>query len=108
MHATQSKLLAAVTSEAKTGETPSYKFVVNSTIVQHVVPNSQVHRSTGAGSPDGPAAAAGEKKSQAGRRGMYSSTAGYWNEKTDGMWSFKYQGEHLGLDVVLMVVWVHV
>jgi len=42
-----------------------------------------------------------------GRRGMHSATGAYWNEKTDGMWSFKYEGgENKGLDVVISVIWV--
>jgi hypothetical protein len=39
---------------------------------------------------------------------MHSATGGYWNEKTDGMWSFKWDGEGKGLDVVLMVIWIAV
>lgn len=44
-----------------------------------------------------------------GRRGMHSATGAYWNEKTDGMWSFKYEGgESKGLDVVISIVWIAV
>ncbi|KAL1854036.1 hypothetical protein VTK73DRAFT_8816 [Phialemonium thermophilum] len=96
------KILKAVTSEATPqGATPAYKFAINSTIVQHVVPNSQLNRAVPAasGSEDG-------KKTQAGRRGMHSATAGYWNEKTDGMWSFKFDGGDRGLDVVIMLIWI--
>jgi hypothetical protein len=48
------------------------------------------------------------KKGQAGRRGMHSATGGFWNEKTDGMWSFKFDGENKGLDVVIMLIWIAV
>jgi len=42
-----------------------------------------------------------------GRRGLHSATGAFWNEKTDGMWSFKYEaGENKGLDVVISVIWV--
>lgn len=115
----QQKMLKAVMSEAtpQGATTPAYKFAVNSTIVQHVVPTSQLNKatststSTGTG-PEGEstsseaAAPAASKKGQAGRRGMHSATAGYWNEKTDGMWSFKYDGEAKGLDVVIMLIWI--
>jgi hypothetical protein len=104
-------VIAEATPEGST--TTPYKFAINSTIVQHVVPNSQVHKSTGTSTAtdadsEAPKSSATEKKGQAGRRGMHSSTGGYWNEKTDGMWSYKFEGENLGLDVVLMVIWVSV
>lgn len=107
-------MLKAVMSEATPqGAAPSYKLAINSTIVQHVVPNSQLNRSTGTSSgageeaEDGKSATTTEKnKGQAGRRGMHSATGGYWNEKTDGMWSFKYSGEDKGLDVVIMLIWI--
>lgn len=44
-----------------------------------------------------------------GRRGMHSATGAYWNEETDGMWSFKWEGgEGRGMDVVVSVIWVAV
>jgi hypothetical protein len=44
-------------------------------------------------------------KPHVGRRGMHSATGAYWNDKTDGMWSFKYEGgENKGLDVVISVI----
>ena len=45
-------------------------------------------------------------ESTAGRRGMHSATGAYWNNEKDGMWSYKYEGEAKGLDVVVSVVWV--
>jgi hypothetical protein len=100
-------MLKAVMSEAtpEGAAAPAYKFAINSTIVQHVVPTSQLNK------PATPAAAEQEgasKKGPAGRRGMHSATGGYWNEKTDGMWSFKWDGEAKGLDVVLMLIWIAV
>lgn len=48
-------------------------------------------------------------KPHVGRRGMHSATGAYWNEKTDGMWSFKYEGgESKGLDVVISVIWISI
>jgi hypothetical protein len=100
--APQDNMLKALIQESTTSSsTPSYKFAVNSTIVQHVVPNSQVGKSGGSDDKS----ASGDK-GLAGRRGMHSAMRAYWNEKTDGMWSFKYDGENKGLDVVVMVIWV--
>lgn len=46
-------------------------------------------------------------KPHVGRRGMHSATGAYWNDKTDGMWSFKFEGgEEKGLDVVISVIWI--
>lgn len=109
-------MLKAVMAEATPQGTasPTYKFAINSTIVQHVVPTSQLSKSTGTSTS--PAAEEGSsssapapaKKGQAGRRGMHSATGGFWNEKTDGMWSFKFDGEDKGLDVVVMLIWIAV
>ena len=98
-------MLKAVMSEAtpQGASAPAYKFAINSTIVQHVVPTSQLNKPASQSTEEGAA-----KKGQAGRRGMHSATGGYWNEKTDGMWSFKWDGEAKGLDVVLMVIWIAV
>jgi len=112
-------MLKAVMSEAtpQGASVPTYKFAINSTIVQHVVPTSQLNKSastsTGTTSTDAEGASSTTmtekpKKTQAGRRGMHSATGGYWNEKTDGMWSFKYDGEAKGLDVVVMLIWIAV
>lgn len=102
-------IISETTPEGAKG--PEYKFAINSTIVQHVVPNSQLNKSPAPApaTPEGASAdeTAGSKKGQAGRRGMHSATAGYWNEKTDGMWSFKFDGESKGLDVVIMLTWFH-
>jgi hypothetical protein len=52
-------------------------------------------------------ATATDGKPHVGRRGMHSATGAYWNEKTDGMWTFKYDGgESKGMDVIIMVIWV--
>lgn len=103
---------------------PAFKFAVNSTIVQHLVPTSQLNKSQGtststgtsteeskdASSPDSSATAtatATDGKPHVGRRGMHSATGAYWNEETDGMWSYKYDGgEAKGLNVVIMLIWI--
>ncbi|KAK3381300.1 Tctex-1 [Podospora didyma] len=108
------KMLKAVIAEAtqEGASSPTYKFAVNSTIVQHVVPNAQLNKSTGTSTAkaedDSLTTTPPAKKGQAGRRGMQSSTGGYWNEKTDGMWSFKYDGGDKGLDAVIMLIWIAV
>ncbi|KAL2115523.1 hypothetical protein VTJ04DRAFT_9778 [Mycothermus thermophilus] len=96
------KLLKAIIAEATpSGATaPSYKFAINSTIVQHFVPTSS-SSSTSVSAEEGTS-----KKGHGGKRGMHSATGGYWNEKTDGMWSFKWDGEGKGLDVVIMLIWI--
>ena len=89
---------------------PTYKFAINSTIVQHVVPTAQLGKSTGTSTSTGTATEEGSAppKKQAGRRGMHSATGGFWNEKTDGMWSYKFDGGDKDLDVVLMLIWIAV
>jgi len=75
--------LVTETTSAADGTNP-YKFVVNSTIIQNTA--------------GGPGSA---------KRGMNSSVGAFWNSSRDGMWSYKYdQGESLGMDVVLSVIWV--
>ncbi|KAK4447902.1 dynein light chain Tctex-type [Podospora aff. communis PSN243] len=103
------KMLKAVMSEAtpQGATNPTFKFAVNSTIIQHVVPTSQLSKSAGT-SPAPTEENSPAKKGQAGRRGMHSATGGFWNEKTDGMWSFKFDGEDKGLDVVIMLIWIAV
>ena len=104
------KMLKAVMAEATPqGSSSAYKFAINSTIVQHVVPTSQLSKSTGTSTtPVAEEGSAPAKKGQSGRRGMHSATAGFWNDKTDGMWSFKFDGEDKGFDVVLMLIWIAV
>ncbi|TDZ26890.1 Dynein light chain Tctex-type [Colletotrichum orbiculare MAFF 240422] len=57
--------------------------------------------------PQGGSAPAYNPKPHVGRRGMHSATGAYWDEKKDGMWSYKYDGgEGKGMDVVIMLIWV--
>lgn len=87
-----------------------YKFAINSTIVQHSVPTAApTYASTGTSTTDNSTATSGteKKKSATGRRGMHSATGGYWNQATDGMWSYKYEGgDDKGFDVVIMLIWI--
>ncbi|KAL2071611.1 hypothetical protein VTL71DRAFT_12846 [Oculimacula yallundae] len=116
-------LRSLISESSPTGGTPAFKYAVNSTIIQHLVPTSSLNRSkatqesavakteeddatittsdakTGATGTDG--------KPHVGRRGMHSATGAYWNGTTDGMWSFKYEGgENKGLDVVISVIYI--
>ncbi|RKU49385.1 hypothetical protein DL546_004415 [Coniochaeta pulveracea] len=102
------KILKAVTSELE-GE-QRYKFAINSTIVQHSVPTAApTYASTGTSTTDNSTAVSNteKKKAATGRRGMHSATGGYWNQATDGMWSYKYEGgDDKGFDVVIMLIWI--
>ncbi|KAK8144034.1 hypothetical protein MY1884_003851 [Beauveria asiatica] len=113
-------MLKAVISEStpQGAGAPSFKFACNSTIVQHLVPTSSLSKArAGADSKDAQqphistssetTATATDGKPHVGRRGMHSATGAYWDEKKDGMWTFKYDGgEGKGMDVVIMLIWV--
>jgi hypothetical protein len=110
-------MLKAVISEAtpQGSTSPSYKFACNSTIVQHLVPTSAANKPRGGTDTKGDEpqistsseATATDGKPHVGRRGMHSATGAYWDEKKDGMWTFKYDGgESKGLDVVVMLIWI--
>ncbi|KAI1822169.1 Tctex-1 [Xylaria intraflava] len=113
-------ILRAVISESTPAgsQAPTFKYVVNSTIVQHLVPTSALNKPKGGSDSKAEphistssdalsAATATDGKPHVGRRGMHSATQAFWNEKTDGMWSFKYDGgEGKGMDVVISVIWV--
>lgn len=116
----QSTMLRAVTRESTPSgaQGPSHKFVINSTIVQHLVPTSALNKAKGGSEAkaDEPhvttsdsAPTATDGKPHVGRRGMHSATQAYWDQKSDGLWSFKYDGgEAKGMDVVVTVIWVAV
>lgn len=118
----QNSILKSLISESSpAGGTPSFKYAVNSTIIQHLVPTSALKAKAAQESSAHPTdddakistsdvkteATSTDGKPHVGRRGMHSATGAYWNEKTDGMWSFKYEGgESKGLDVVISVIWI--
>ncbi|RYP55822.1 hypothetical protein DL769_010046 [Monosporascus sp. CRB-8-3] len=113
-------ILKAVISESTPAGTqsPAHKFVVNSTIVQHLVPTSALNKPKGGSdskadephiSTSDSHATGTDGKPHVGRRGMHSATQAYWDQKTDGLWSFKYDGgEGKGMDVVVTVIWIAV
>lgn len=38
---------------------------------------------------------------------MHSATGAYWNNETDGIWTYKWDGvDKSGCDVVISVIWV--
>ncbi|KAF2166786.1 hypothetical protein M409DRAFT_66358 [Zasmidium cellare ATCC 36951] len=89
-------ILKSLISESEAASS-KYKFVVNTTIIQHL------SDPRGVGS-DG---LSGDKK--VGRRGMHSASGAFWNNEKDGMWSYKYEGgEGKGMDIVVSVMWVAV
>jgi hypothetical protein len=105
------KVISESTPQGATS--PGYKFACNSTIVQHLVPTSSLNKARGTDAASEPhiststEATATDGKPHVGRRGMHSATGAYWDEKKDGMWSFKYDGgEGKGMDVVIMLIWV--
>jgi len=124
----QNSILRSLISESSpAGGTPAYKYAVNSTIIQHLVPTALLNKaklpiessapSTKTEETDGSISTSDMKtdatstdgKPHVGRRGMHSATGAYWNERTDGMWSFKYEGgENKGLDVVISVIWISI
>jgi hypothetical protein len=116
-------LRSLISESSPPGGQPSFKYAVNSTIIQHLVPSSSLSKprasTSSASTSTEPAEAAvttsdvkteatsTDGKPHVGRRGMHSATGAYWNEKTDGMWSYKYEGgEDKGLDVVISVIWI--
>ena len=64
----------------------SYKFSVNSTVIQ---------QESGGDVEKGP-------------RGMHSASGAFWNSEMDGQWSYKVDGEKdgRGFDIVIAVVWI--
>ena len=83
--------------------------------MQHLVPTSQLNKShgTGGASDEGAVstseATSTDGKPHVGRRGMHCAQGAFWNDKTDGMWSYKYEGGGgKGMDVVIMVVWIQI
>lgn len=122
-----STILRSLISESSpSGGTPLFKYAVNSTIIQHLVPTATLNKAKAghetssavkAEDSDARISTSGTKteatstdgKPHVGRRGMHSATGAYWNEKTDGMWSFKYEGgDSKGLDIVISVIWISI
>jgi len=71
-------LVAATTGDDAT----SYKFAVKSTIIEN-------------------SAAGGTAK-----RGMNSAVGAYWNSAKDGMWTYKYDTDKMGFEVIITVIWI--
>ncbi|KAM0797463.1 dynein light chain, cytosolic [Usnea florida] len=100
-------ILQSLISEVSTsGQQPLHKFAVTSTIIQHTTVHS---KSVGDTLPDAGSQDATGAGSAAGRRGMHSACAAYWDNEKDGMWSFKYEkAESKGFDVVLSILWISI
>ncbi len=90
----QNTILRTLIDRTSIGEAkqPAYKYITNSTIIQHQGVPSQ------AGAP-----------AAAGRRGMHSAVCAFWNTEKDGTFSFKWEGaERRGLDVVINIHWISI
>lgn len=99
---------ASSTSEAESADTksrqPRYKYIVNSTIIQHRSASESSAVTNGADNK-----VVGTVSERGGRRGMHSASGAFWDNSQDGMWSFKYDAaEAKGLDVVVGIIWVWV
>ena len=117
-------LISATTSPT---QSPAWKFVVNSVIVQHRHHDHST-TSTATSKPEGvdPAGntdsltadmaatsvtetSSSTELAKHGRRGMHAAQGAYWNVEKDGMWSYKYEAaETKGLDVVIGIVWISI
>lgn len=83
---------------------PKYKYIVNSTIIQHRSASESSAVRNGADDK-----IAGTLSERGGRRGMHSASGAFWDNSQDGMWSYKYDAaEAKGLDVVVGIIWVWV
>ncbi|PSN63843.1 Tctex-1 [Corynespora cassiicola Philippines] len=83
------EILKSLIEKTGTGEskTPAFKYIANSTIIQHL------------GSPSDTA--------NVGRRGMHSAVGAYWNNEKDGTYSYKWEGaEKKGMDIVISITWI--
>ncbi|KAI9671805.1 MAG: hypothetical protein M1831_003333 [Alyxoria varia] len=102
-----------------------YKYAVQSTIVQHIDTPSSTATGTATGTATTDAGTSildaddddstTEKANGTstgsqpprGRRGLHAATGAFWNEETDGMWSYKWEGgARCGMDVVINVIWM--
>ena len=91
-----------------------YKYAVQSTIVQHI--ESPSSSATGTSTTDAGTSLNGDENDSGavtssqpprGRRGLHAATGAFWNEETDGMWSYKWEGgAKCGMDVVINVIWM--
>lgn len=87
----QNTILKSLISKTSTGQgegsQPAHKYIVNSTVIQHI------------GSPSEP-----EKH---GRRGMHSAVGAFWNNEKDGTYSYKWEAaEKKGMDIVITITWI--
>ncbi|KAF2269238.1 Tctex-1 [Lojkania enalia] len=74
-------------TKTETGDSAPFKFIVNSTIIQHLTSPSE--------------------SASGGRRGMHSAVGAYWNNEKDGTWSFKWAGaDAKGMDIVVSITWI--
>lgn len=46
------------------------------------------------------------KSADMAMRGMYAATGAHWDNEIDGSWSYKYEDEVKGIDVVISIIWI--
>ncbi|QIW97482.1 hypothetical protein AMS68_003000 [Peltaster fructicola] len=107
------RILQSVISESKSPEEtePTYKFAVNSTIIQHLSDPRPAGTSTSTqtGADNESVSLGSDSSKKVGRRGMHSASGAFWNNEKDGMWSHKYEGgEGKGMDIVISIIWIAV
>ncbi|KAK2737763.1 hypothetical protein FQN57_007411 [Myotisia sp. PD_48] len=66
---------------------PTYRFSVTSTLIQQDFSNKD------------------DSTPPLGRRGMHCASGAFWDSQHDGMWTYKYNGEDKGLELVLNIAW---
>ncbi|MCJ1440177.1 MAG: hypothetical protein MMC23_000660 [Stictis urceolatum] len=92
-------ILTSLTSQLPPTSKPRYKFNVTSTILQH--------DSLAKTHPPSSTSPTDAQFAQNGGRGMHSASGAYWDASTDGMWSYKVDGEgKRGFDCIVSVLWV--
>lgn len=99
------KILQSIISEASNADSDkTYKYIVNSTIIQHLT-DPRPEGSSQLGSES--VSLGSDAVKPVGRRGMNSSSGAYWDDSKDGLWSYKYTGaEGKGMDIVISITWI--
>ncbi|KAH7564484.1 hypothetical protein BM1_01531 [Bipolaris maydis] len=79
---------AADSSNPDAPSQPAYKYIANSTVIQH----------------HGNSPAEIEKQ---GRRGMHSAVGAFWNNEKDGTYTYKWEAaDSKGMDIVITITWI--
>ena len=75
------------TSSSDAPAQPAYKYIANSTVIQHIGSSAEPEKH--------------------GRRGMHSAVGAFWNNEKDGTYSYKWEAaEKKGMDIVITITWI--